>query len=320
MKSESFIHAIGQLGQTIRAVFVYGNDAGLLEDVVDFARHRAAQMNLCYRSIQDAENLAQTLDLFAPQDTPDLACFPFAKGKDIERAFDLLSAQKPLSPFIITSTDVTSKSPLVAQAISHADVAAVAYYQRSILHMERWLQAFELERPLSLDREARAYLLNWLAGGTEPVHSTFERIALLSGDGPLDLILLKSILAPHDAVLDDLLDAVAKRDRNRTAVAFNEVLEHNEAIPILRSLVRLFQQLESGYALNEGRPPAPSQYLQLQPPVYFPQKARFESALKAWTPADVSRVLCSLHACERRVKLDYGLPLEVLQHDLLSLL
>ncbi len=321
MRTESFVTAIQELGSRFKGVLVYGSDGTLLEDLSDFTRFYLSISQQHPRMITHAADLEQTLDLFEPSSRQRTSILAQAKGKEVEAAFALLEDGRPLSLFVISSSDLTSKSAAVVNALSHPDVAVLGYYQRNIQQLEAWLHLYEKHRAaLQLSVEARRYVIQWFAESTEPITLTLDRLALLKGNGELSLQHIKSLLKPHDAVLDDLLDAVSTRDVNRVLSSLNEVLELNDAIPLLRTLLRFFQQIESGYAVNDGRAPQPSQYMQLSPPVFFPQKARFERALKNWRPHETAQAIGELYTIERQVKLNYEAPAEILQQRFLNLL
>jgi len=313
-------HALAEFGPEIRAVLLFGPEIGLIAD-----RSKA----LIARMIADPTDPFAVVAMTGAQIASDPAKLPdevqspsLLGGQRVIRVTEVADAAKTALEALIAlprvdeclvileAGELATKSPLRTMAERADSVLAVGCYAEDERQREGTIRAQLQAAGKRADPDATAYLAQVLAGDRMMLRSEITKLLLYLGDQP-EVTLADARAAIADdasADLDALIFAVGAGDPVVADRALTKLLASGmNAIPILRSLARHFQRLQSVVRLRMKGQPLEAAMKSLWPPVFFKVQGAFRAQVDAWSDTALSAAIDRLWqaelACKRRASL-----------------
>ncbi|GAA0592153.1 DNA polymerase III subunit delta [Caenispirillum bisanense] len=305
----------------IRAVLVYGPDAGLV-------RERAER--LVRTVVDDPQDPFRVADL-TPDDlkadparlTDEAAALSLTGGRRVVRLRDAADTVAPrLKSFledgkgealiILQAGDLPKTSALRKLCEGADDAAALPCYADEGAGLETLVRDVLRAAGLSASSDAMGFLLSHLGSDRQLIRSELDKLVLYKGgQGEVTLADAAACIGDTAALgLDDLCYAVADGD-NATAQRILDRLyrEGTNPVGVLRTLQRHFQRLHLAVgAVEAGK--SPDQAVSgLRPPVFFKVADRFKGQMRRWTVPLIGQALDLLLEAEIDCK-STGLPAE----------
>ncbi len=165
---------------------------------------------------------------------------------------------------------------------------------------------------VTASRDAVEFLTSHLGGDRLLTRSELEKLALYAGDGGrVELDDARLSVADSAALsLDDAVLAAAEGDAAALDRALNRVFQEGEsAVSVVRAALRHMQRLHTLAARIAAGEPADSALRAARPPIFFKQQDSFRRQLRQWREPQLRRQLDSLAAAEVQIKTT-GMPAE----------
>ncbi len=313
----------------IRAVLIYGADAGLV-------RERADRLALAVAGdIKDAfrvSDLAATALVADPARLNDeAAAMSLTGGRRLVRVreagdgagalFERFLADPPPgdSRVVVEGGELAARSSLRRAFESAGNATAVACYADDRRALEELAREVLGGRGIAIAGDALAYLGERLGGDRMLSRRELEKLALFVGDGG------KAGLAEAEAVigdsaqlsLDDVVFAAADGDAPALERALGRALQEGEMpVSVLRALMRHFQRLHLAQARLQSGMNEEEMLRSLRPPLFFKLHDRFRRQLRLWPERRARQALEVLLQAEINAKRT-GPPAEAVCRDAL---
>jgi DNA polymerase-3 subunit delta len=294
----------------IRAVLVYGPDAGLVReraralvaaiagDVADpfrVAEMTAAQLRDDPARLQDE---ARALSFTGGR----RAVWVREAGDALAEAFAALLGDAAGDSLVVAEAgDLSPRSKLRLTFEAAGNAAALPCYVDDGGALEDVIISTFAARGLALSPDALAYLAASLGGDRMLVRAEVEKLALYAA-GAAEITLEDAAACVGDGAevtLEDLAFATGAGDEPSLARAITRAEEHGaNPVTVLRAVARHFERLHLAAAMVESGTSPDRAMKSLRPPVFFRREAAFRAQLALWRAADLARALESLTAAE----------------------
>jgi len=293
----------------VRAVLVYGPDAGLVRERVELlVRSVVDDPGDPFRVVElTPAQVAKEPALIADE----AAALAFGGGR---RAVLLRNADdsvvKGLKAFldeaagdgfvVVSAGELTTRSKL-RQTFERAGVgAALPCFRDDASSLQTVISETLREQGLDVSREAVRYLAAHLGADRMVTRRELEKLALYAGGGRVELADAQACVGDNAALsLDDIAFACCEGNANELERAFGRAIaEGANPVQILRTVARHVQRLHHVAAHSDADAAMES----LKPPVFWKHKARFKAQALAWDATALGRALRDLLEAEVRVK------------------
>lgn len=307
-------------GAAVRAVLLYGPDAGL-------RRERSAA--LLARIVADPNDPFCISEIASAQlkDDParladEAAALTFGGGRRFVRVRDASDkitpvlkdflADSPGEAFIVVEADdLPARSTLRKLFETEKTAAALACYHDDLRSLDAVVRAFFAEAGVGIARDAAAFLSSQLGGDRELTRRELEKVLLFTGgDGEVTLADAQACVGDSALLsLDDVALATASGNLAALERALPRSLkEGNAPVSVLRAVARHLQRVHAvaggGGSIEEGM-------RRLRPPVFWKNEAAFKAQAEAWRPESLARAMDRLMEAEATCKRS-GAPAELL--------
>ena len=283
-------------GPELRAVLIYGPDAGLV-------RERAEA--LVAAVVEDPTDPFRLAELSAGRlaEQPALladeaAAISFTGGR---RAVRLRDAADSLAPIfesflaegqgdalvVAEAGDLPARSPLRKLFEGAKNAAALPCYRDDARDIGQVVNAMLQDAGLSASREALSYLAANLGGDRQLTRREIEKLVLYKGRAGerVELADVEACVGDSAALsLDDIALAVGDGDLKAMDRAFQRALrEGNTPVRILGAVAQHLQRLQLAAALAQNSDLDQVMRSKLRPPVFWKQADRFRRQVGRWT-------------------------------------
>ncbi len=303
----------------IRAVLIYGPDAGLIRE----------RLNLMTKAIAGAvddpfsviEFNASVLSEDPARLGDEAAALSLTGGRRVVRIRDASDTLAGLfegfledaggnSLVIVTGSDLGPKSKLRTVFEQSELGAALPCYADSDESLESVIQATLRDAGLQISADALGWLTDRLGGDRELSRRELEKLILYmgadtkkTGGNVTEDDVLACIGDTAALNLDDLTYAIGDGDQATMQRVFGRLTaEGTSSISILTSVARHFMRLhETRGRMAEGKN-AEQAAMSLRPPVFFKFKQRFNGQAQRWNEALLARSLDILMDAEMAAK------------------
>jgi DNA polymerase-3 subunit delta len=313
----------------LRAVLVYGPDAGLV-------RERAAA--LVKAVAEDPSDPFRLADIQAARlaDDPALladeaAAISFSGGRRAVRVPETSDSLAPVfESFLATvqgdalvvaeAGDLSARSALRKLFEGAKNAAALPCYRDDARDLPKVIAAMLREAGLSAAPEALAYLTAHLGGDRQLTRREIEKLILYKGSGDARVELEDAEACVGDSAeltLEDIAYAVGDGDLKALERAYQRaLLEGNSPVRALGAAAQHLQRLQLAAALAGSGNLDQVMKTKLRPPVFWKLAGRFRQQVGRWTGTPHARQRLA-DALARLLEVDYacrqtGAPAETL--------
>ncbi|MBR6363564.1 MAG: DNA polymerase III subunit delta [Alphaproteobacteria bacterium] len=298
---------------TVRAVLIYGPDAGLVDELCDKSIEVLGIEKDNIFALDSAELRDKQDALFAEACTPSMfggrkmVIISNAGDSDSKTIKDLIEHPGLDAMVIVTAGDLRSGGSLRTLFESGDNVAAVACYTDDAKTLETLIrnELFTVAGIKQISPDAMIYMTTHLGGDRGITRGFLGKIALYVDDKKtIDLDDVEKCLPDTGASnTDDFLYSLTAGHIQQTMLALDRLLydgaEHNMMV---RMLDRHFKTLLT--AVVDGQLPR----------LFWKVADKFKVAMKIWTADDISAVLIRLNELEAQIRTT-GMPSEILLRD-----
>lgn len=308
-------------GDGVRAVLVYGPDAGLVRERADLLMKSAvpdlsdpflvAELN--------AESVARDPALLSDE----AAAMALTGGRRAVRVRDcsdaVTDAAKSMlggpagdSIVVLLAGELGPRSKLRQLFEGHDEAAAVPCYADDIRNLDRVVAETLAAEKLAVSPQASAFLVANLGSDRALTRSELQKLALYA-QGAERVELEDAIAVVGDSAalsLDDLCFAALDGDMAGVDRALARSLQEGQSeVAILRAISRHLMQLQIAVArVDQGE--APDRAVKsLRPPVFFKRETQFKRQMQTWPAARINRAIDLLLQAEISCK-STGIPAE----------
>lgn len=195
---------------------------------------------------------------------------------------------------VVASGDLPPRSKLRKHFEASPHGAAVPCYADDSAMVDRLIDDGLRPFGVSVDPEARAYLVDHLGSDRGVTRSEIDKLALYAGrDGRLDMAGVSAVIGDNAASsLDDAVMAAVDGDASVLDIALERAGEADVApVAVLRSAGGFFGRIRRVQDLVTDGATIQSAMQGLRPPVFFKARPRFEAAVKRWGRREVSEAI-----------------------------
>ena len=298
---------------TVRAVLIYGPDAGLVDELCD----KSIEI-LCIDKDNifalDSGELCDKQDaLFVEACTPSMfggrkmVIISNAGDSDAKLIKDLVAHPGLDAMVIVTAGDLRFGGGLRTLFENDDNLAALACYTDDAKTLETLIrnELFTNAQIKQISPDAMAYMLNHLGGDRGITRGFLGKIALYVDDKKtVDLDDVEKCLPDTGAAnTDDFLYSLTAGHIQQTMLALDRLLYDNaEPNMLIRMLDRHFKTLLT--AVIDGQLPR----------LFWKVADKFNVAIKIWSGSEISGVLNRLNELEAQIRTT-GMPGEILLRD-----
>jgi DNA polymerase-3 subunit delta len=293
---------------TARAALFYGPDAGLVRERAD--RLAAAICPDLRDPFRVAELTGPALTADPARLADEFAALSLVGGRRVIRLRETgdgtsaivasaLDATSGDSLLVLEAGDLPPRSSLRKLCEAAPEIAAVACYADTPRDLAEVAREQLAAHRIAASQEAIQYLVAHLGNDRMVTRQELEKLALYAGDGGrVELADAMESVGDSTALeLDDLVFAVAEGDLATLDWALGRaVREGQNAIGILRAVMRHFQRLHLAAARVAAGASPEEAVKALRPPPFFKLQDRFAAQLTAWSPR---RAVAALEALTR---------------------
>ncbi len=298
---------------TVRAVLIYGPDAGLVDELCDKSIEVLAIEKDNIFALDSAELRDKQDALFAEACTPSMfggrkmVIISNAGDSDSKTIKDLIEHPGLDAMVIVTAGDLRSGGSLRTLFESGDNVAAVACYTDDAKTLETLIrnELFTVAGIKQISPDAMIYMTTHLGGDRGITRGFLGKIALYVDDKKtIDLDDVEKCLPDTGASnTDDFLYSLTAGHIQQTMLALDRLLyDGAEPNMMVRMLDRHFKTLLT--AVVDGQLPR----------LFWKVADKFKVAMKIWTADDISAVLIRLNELEAQIRTT-GMPSEILLRD-----
>lgn len=311
---EAFLAAPG----THRAVLLHGEDAGLI-------RERGARLVLAVAGSLDDPFRVVELDREAHHRIPEeFTSRSLTGGRRVVRIRDandavLAFVQRALAGpgealMVLEAPGLAARGKLRSAIEKTPDAAAIACYTLDPRALEQTIVAVLGEIGVSIDTEARQWLVGQLGADQAVTRRELEKLATFAGrGGRVDLAAAQQCVGDLAGLsVEDALFAATSGDVEAADRALELAMAEGMApVGILRAALYHMQRLQrarSGMAQGESALEATKA---VRPPVFYQREAQFARTLGFWTEDALQAACVRIWEAERECKRT-GTPAETL--------
>ncbi|MBR1953577.1 MAG: DNA polymerase III subunit delta [Alphaproteobacteria bacterium] len=299
--------------EKIRAVLIYGPDAGQVDEYCDLAVEKLGieKDNLF---ALDSDELREKQDaLFAEACTPSMfggrkmVIISNAGDACAKQVADLVNHGGLCATVIVAAGDLRAGGGLRAMFEGADNMAALACYTDDARTLATLIRN-ELSAAAGIQQitpDAMAYMTSHLGGDRGITRGFLTKIALYVDDKRIvELSDVEKCLPDTGAAdIDDFLYSLTAGHIQPTMQALDRLLYDNkEPNMLIRMLVGHFKKLQT--AVVDGQLPR----------LFWKVEDKFKQAIKIWPDAEITAVLVRLNELERQLRTT-GMPCEILLRD-----
>ena len=294
-----------------RAILLYGPDAGLAgerakaavaafteasDDPFAIARIDAADIQADSGRIADE---ATSMALFGGR----RAVLVRPESQDISATLAGLAERIAADVLLIVEAgNLAPTSPLRKLFERTASFAAVPCYADSERDLEALIGDEFGARKISIDADARAFLLAHLGGDRRASRMELEKLCLYAhASGRVRLEDVAAIVGDVSALeLDSALDAAGLGEAAALDRALQRLIAAGSApARLVSAAIRHFLTLHALRAENDAGTSARAVVEQARPPIFFKRRDAVTRQLQRWSRSDIEQALERLHEAER---------------------
>jgi DNA polymerase III subunit delta len=307
----------------IRAVLLYGPDAGLVRERADtLARTVCPDLSDPFR-IADLNGAMLFADPARLAD--EAAQLSLTGGRRIVRvrgAADGLARlfagfleDPPGEALVVTEANELSAGSALRRAFEGSPrAAAIGCYPDAPRDRAGVIRDSLAAHHVAASRDAMQYLVEHLGGDRLLTRSELDKLALYAGDGGR-VELEDALLSIGDSAaldLDDAVMAAAEGDAALLERVLGRVFQEGESpVSVVRALLRHLQRLHAFAALVSAGTPAGEVLRNARPPIFYKSEDSFKRQLGMWSEARLRPELDRIAQAEIKMKTT-GLPAETL--------
>ena len=299
--------------QSVRAVLIYGPDAGLVDELCDKSIDILAIEKDNIFALDSGELREKQDSLFAEACTPSMfggrkmVIISNAGDSDTKVIKDLVEHPGLDAMVIITAGDLRAGGGLRTLFEGGANIASIACYTDDARTLETLIrnELFTNAGIKQISPDAMAYMLNHLGGDRGITRGFLNKIALYVDDKKtVEFEDAEKCLPDTGAAnTDDFLYSLTAGHIQQTMLALDRLLYDNaEPNMLVRMLDRHFKTLLT--AVVDGQLPR----------LFWKVTDKFNMAMKIWSATDISAVLVRLNELESQIRTT-GMPAEILLRD-----
>jgi DNA polymerase-3 subunit delta len=310
---------VAKPGSEIRAVLVYGPDAGLVRERSD-ALMRSAVPDLSdpFRVAElGGDAIARDPALLADE----AAAIALTGGRRAVRVRDagdtlskaveaMLAGPAGDSLVVLQAGELGPRSSLRRLCEGADAAAAVPCYADAARDLDRVIRETMSADGLSVSPDASAYLAANLGSDRGVTRAELQKLALYArGNGEVTLADAVAVVGDSAALsLDDLCFATIDGDMAAADRALERSLQEGQSeVAILRAISRHLMRLQLTVS-RVDRGEAPERAVKaLRPPVFFKREPQFRRQAESWTGARIAQALTLTLQAETRCK-STGMP------------
>ena len=299
--------------ETIKALLVYGPDAGQVDEYCDKAIEKLGieKDNLFALDSNDLNEKQEAL--FAESCTPSMfggrkmVIISNAGDSDSKIISELISHPGLSATVIVCGGELRAGAGLRAMFESGTDIAALPCYNDDARTLEILIRN-ELSADIGIKQitpDAMAYMTTHLGGDRGITRGFLNKIAIYVSDKHIvELEDVEKCLPDTGAAeTDDYLYSLTAGHIAQTVTALDRLLYAGaEPNMLIRMLDSHFKRLLS--AVVDGQLPR----------LFWKVEDKFRTAMKIWSEADITAVLVRLNELEKQLRMT-GMPGEILLRD-----
>lgn len=299
--------------EKIRAVLIYGPDAGQVDEYCDLAVKKLGIENDNLFAV-DSDELREKQDaLFAEACTPSMfggrkmVIISNAGDACAKQVADLVNHGGLCATVIVAAGDLRAGGGLRAMFEGADNMAALACYTDDARTLATLIRN-ELSAAAGIQQitpDAMAYMTSHLGGDRGITRGFLTKIALYVDDKRIvELSDVEKCLPDTGAAdIDDFLYSLTAGHIQPTMQALDRLLYDNkEPNMLIRMLAGHFKKLQT--AVVDGQLPR----------LFWKVEDKFKQAIKIWPDAEITAVLVRLNELERQLRTT-GMPCEILLRD-----
>ena len=305
----------------IRAVLLYGPDAGLVRERADaLGRTIAPDLRDPFR-VADLTGAVLVTDPARLYD--EAAQISLMGGRRLVRVREIGDAQSAIfgrfladppgdGLAVVEAGDLPTRSALRRLFEGAPSGVAIGCYPDSARDLADVIRDTLAAHRIAVSRDAIEFLVAHLGGDRLLTRAELEKLALYVGDGGrVELDDARISIADSAALsLDEALLAVGEGDVAALDRALVRVFQEGDSpVSVVRALLRHFQRLHALSARLAAGEPVDSALRAARPPIFFKQQDSFRRQLSRWREPQLRRQLETLMAVEARIKTT-GMPAE----------
>lgn len=308
-------------GDGIRAVLVYGPDAGLIRERSDLLmRSAVADLSDPFLvSELNADRVAKDPALLADE----AAAMALTGGRRAVRVRDcgdsIVGAAKSMlagpsgdSIIVLQAGELPPRSKLRQLFETHTDVAAIPCYADEMRDLDRVIAETLAAEKIGISSEASAFLVANLGSDRALTRSELGKLVLYAlGSERVEIGDAMAVIGDSAALsLDDLCFAAMDGDMAGVDRALARSLQEGQTeVGILRAISRHLMRLQITVA-RVDRGEAPDRAVKsLRPPVFFKRETQFKRQMQNWPAARIGRAIDLVLQAEISCK-STGIPTE----------
>jgi DNA polymerase-3 subunit delta len=298
----------------IRAVLLYGPDAGAVRDYADTLARGV--VNPPTDPFRVAELASAEIGRDPARLVDEVFALSLIGGRRLVRVRDASDAVAPAleavlkggetdTLVVLEADELTPRSALRKLAEGADGAAAIACYMPDEEAIGRFIHRLLAEAKVSADGEAEQLLAASLVGDRQIARREVEKLIAYVGEGGrVDLEAVRACIGDAtERSLDDLAMAVADGDLPGLDRALNRLLsEGGEAIGILRAVQRHFLRLHQLAVMIDSGDAPDAAMAALRPPVFFKAKAAIRGQARRWNQGQIGEALRRLIEAEAECK------------------
>jgi DNA polymerase III subunit delta len=307
----------------IRAVLLYGPDAGLV-------RERADQVGRTV--VPDLQDAFRVADLTGPVLTSDparlndeAAQISLMGGRRLVRVRDATDAHSTIfarflaesagdALVVVEAGEIAGRGALRRTFEEAPCGVAIGCYPDGVRELAEVVRQTLAAHRIAVSRDAVDFLVSHLGGDRLLTRAELEKLALYAGDGAtVNLDDARHSVADSAGLsLDDAILAAAEGKTAALDRALSRVFQEGESpVTVVRATLRHLQRLHT-LAARAARGEAIDAVLRgARPPIFFKQQDSFRRQLDLWREPALRRQLAQLSDAEAQLKAT-GVPAETL--------
>jgi DNA polymerase III subunit delta len=305
----------------IRAVLLYGPDAGLVRERADvLGRVVVTDLHDPFR-VADLNAAALAADPARLYD--EAAQISLMGGRRLVRVRDIGDTQSPIFArfladppgdglVVVEAGDLPARAALRRLFDDASCGIAIGCYPDSARDLAEVIRETLAARRIVASRDALGFLVAHLGGDRLLTRAELEKLALYAGDGGR-VELEDAQLSVADSATLSLDDAVLAAAEGNTAAldrALSRVFQEGESpVSVIRAALRHMQRLHALSGRTAGGDSVENVLRSARPPIFFKQQESFRRQLARWREPQLRHQLDALAAAETQLKTT-GIPAE----------
>jgi DNA polymerase-3 subunit delta len=305
----------------IRAVLLYGPDAGLVRERADaLGRTIAPDLRDPFR-VADLTGAVLATDPARLYD--EAAQISLMGGRRLVRVREIGDAQSAIfgrfladppgdGLAVVEAGDLPTRSALRRLFEGAPSGVAIGCYPDSARDLADVIRDTLAAHRIAVSRDAIEFLVAHLGGDRLLTRSELEKLVLYAGDGGrIELDDARLSIADSAALsLDDAVLAAAEGDATALDRALDRAFQEGDApVTVVRAMLRHVQRLHALSALVASGESVDTALRGARPPIFFKQQDSFRRQLRRWSEPRLRHQLAALSDAETRIKTT-GMPAE----------